>query len=504
MNKTRFIVRMNQRNVDPYYVEVVAIAVLIVANSLASTVPTAALFLGVCETLYLVYALLAKSMEDFTILLLVLLSANIENALFALGDRQAVLYSMYHLPVVRGYQNLLILAAAWIKFCKKKPFSIFVFRANNGYGKFVSLNMLLAVMAVPMAVFTLLTNDNGMLVHTDMWRYMARDGYQMVYIIVIVCLVCGSLAKNRAFIDRVKNTATAILSAATWAAVILVICGNYYNKWGNEYYLTCPLILFFSPGLLLFLFERHGLFHLVTGSVAFALQLRYTVGIAGTWWLYVFGVGVLLIRKIAAVEKNAIRRKLLIKMAAIVLAAGAFIIVAKSEMFHTISGQVTYKLSRILSIFRNADGLRAGYYEAGGSIQARIEEIVSALIEIAAKPQFWIFGKGYGGTVLNHWGSSNWSIPGSTFADPMIKYQVFSAFHISVAEIIVNFGLVGIALIVFLVKEFIVEFFKKDGSSFLMLGCMWFLFFYSLYYSLNLGLVWLCCGLYMKYNTERR
>ena len=55
------------------------------------------------ETLFLLYVLFFGSISSLAVTVLVLLSANIENPGFALGNRDAVFYSVFHLPYVKSY-----------------------------------------------------------------------------------------------------------------------------------------------------------------------------------------------------------------------------------------------------------------------------------------------------------------------------------------------------------------------------------------------------------------
>lgn len=491
-------VKIGEFRISDYYKYVFLTLILVFFNSIYVKYPAISLFLGILETLLLIYFFFCKSISKLTSILLFFLSANIESAGFALGDRKAVLYSIYNLPIVKSYLLLLILLLSIVKCFPYFKFKIC--KKWNGFLFFYIINVILAVTAVFMSAIVLILNDNGMLKYTDMWRYMARDGYEMIHIIAILTLVYYSLKSDPKFAVKLKNISLAILSGITWSAVLLILCGNYYNTWGTEYYLTCPLIFFFAPGLILFLFEEHGIFHLLTAIIAILIQIKFTLGITGTWWIYLMLVGVVLIRKLLGVRgKATIIPKLICLF--FILAVGYF--VSKSDMMNSISGQISYKLSRILHIFRDKGDFISNFLSSGDSMNMRIEEIVNAVIEIVKKPIYLLFGKGYGGTVLKHWGESNWNVSGSTFSDIMIKYRVYSHFHISLAEIIINFGLVGIALIIFILKEFLAEFFKNDGNMWIVLGILWFVFFYSLYYSFNLGIAWICYGLYIKYEVKR-
>ena len=493
---------IERRYIDKYYIRMISIVAIIVVNSLCAKEPLLGLLAGGLETAYLIYLLLGKSISDFCVGSLILLSTNIENQGFALGDRSAILYSLFNLPVVRGYLLLFIMLAAMIKCFMIYGINIPKCLSTNLYRMFYLISLLFFTSAILMAFFSVAINDNGMIEHLDMWRYIARDFYEMVHVTSIVVITYYSLKYDSTFVYKLKDIMLGILSAITYSAVILILCGNYYNVWGSEYYITCPLILFFAPGLVLFLFEKHGMFHLITGALSLLIQLRYTVGIAGTWWIYIFIVGVLFFRKIISIGGTS--KEFFLKIMLLVVGVCVMYYVFASGVLNTMQGQVTYKLSRILDFFRGNGNTLQKLSGAGASISMRIEEMVSVVIEIFVKPWFILFGKGYGGTALQRWGASNWNISGSTFSDIMIKYQTYSAFHIALAEVIINFGLVGIILIVLLVREFIAEFLKKNGNSWILLGVLWFGFFYSLYYSLNLGLVWLCYGLYIKYEKKEK
>lgn len=484
--------------IDTYYLYVFFIVVLTFINSQFARISQITALLAMAETVYLIYALLGRSISDFTIRALIILSTNIESIGFALGDRTAVFYSVYILPYAKSYLLLLIMAAATVKAVVVYGFPVSM-KKRDGLRRFFFLNIFMFCMAALMTFITFTLNDNEIFSHSDMWRYTARDMYEIIHVAAFVILGGILLHKEPGFAKRLRTVMPAILSGVTWAAVPLILTGNTYAIWGDEYYITCPLILFFAPGLILFLFEERGIFHFVTGCVAFLIQLRYTVGIAGTWWIYMLFVGVVFVRKLLTFHDTRTRTGIKLGFVLILLCMGY--IVLHAGTFHRIEGQISYKLSAALRIFDNKSSLLDWYANLGGSIQTRIEGVINVIIEVFQKPWALLFGKGYGGTSVKHWGLSDWNISGSTFADTMIQYRTYSHFHLPFAEIIINFGLLGVVLITFMLKEFIAEFLKEDGNMWVILGVLWFVFFYSLYYSLNAGILWICYGLFQKHDS---
>ena len=248
--------------IDTYYLYVFFIVVLTFINSQFARISQITALLAMAETVYLIYALLGRSISDFTIRALIILSTNIESIGFALGDRTAVFYSVYILPYAKSYLLLLIMAAAAVKAVVVYGFPVSM-KKRDGLRRFFFLNIFMFCMAALMTFITFTLNDNEIFSHSDMWRYTARDMYEIIHVAAFVILGGILLHKEPGFAKRLRTVMPAILSGVTWAAVPLILTGNTYAIWGDEYYITCPLILFFAPGLILFLFEERGIFHFV-------------------------------------------------------------------------------------------------------------------------------------------------------------------------------------------------------------------------------------------------
>ncbi len=501
MKNDTVLTEVRKRNIDIYYVYVAEIALLTFMNSCFTDISKITALLAVAETFYLIYMLIGRKISDFTIAALIILSVNIENKAFALGNKEAVFFSVYYLPYMKGYILLLIMMTAIIKAIMIYGFPVSG-KKKDGLYRFFFLNIFIICIGILMTFATFAMNDNEIFSHSDMWRHTVRDMYQMVYVAAFIILGTILLNKHPGFSERLRTMMPAILSGVTWAAIPLILTGNTYAIWGDEYYITCPLILFFAPGLILFLFEERGIFHFITGCLALLIQLRYTVGIAGTWWIYILFVGIVFVRKLLVFHDT--RTKLAIKFSFIVILLCGGYLVLQSGALQRMEGQISYKLSTALDIFEKNTSIFDWYANLGGSIQTRLEEVVNVIIELLKKPWLLLFGKGYGGTVIKHWGLSDWNISGSTFADVMIQYQTYSHFHLPFAEIIINFGLLGMVLIGWMAKEFISELVKQRGNIWIILGALWFFLFYSLYYSFNLGLMWICYGLYIKDREGRK
>lgn len=485
--------------------EIIAMAICAtysVINSLAVRSTGYAAIISIMEMLCLIALLIKNDIRAFTIFYITTLSLSIGNVQFATGDPDAVVYSILNPPVFKAYLTLLVLIIAIAKTFLSDVSGIrHAFRSgkNGKLGGFFILNAICVISGAIMPLFTLAMNDNNVFDHMELCKLIVRDEYQIIFMFSSLCLAVYCLIKCKDFDKEIDCLLKGILSGVTWGAVLLILLGNYH-LYGNGCFIACPLVLFFSPGLILFYRERHGLFYFFTGLLSIAIQMKYTVGIAGTWWAYVGCIGLFFVRSLLPARGK--RRVLLFKFFCTLSLCAIFALLLLKGSQVVLSGHIYYKLTTFAAFFERNASFYDWYNGLGGSIQCRIEEFVNVIIELSQKPCMLLFGKGYGGTVHKHWGMSDWNVFGSTFTDPQIIYRTYSAFHVALTEIIINNGLVGVLLIAMVLKELVSAFLRENGNAWIIIGGLWFIFFYTLYYSFNVGMFWLCFG-YFSIERER-
>ncbi|WP_155828724.1 hypothetical protein [Butyrivibrio sp. XPD2006] len=456
------------------------------------------------EMITLFFAALFCDIDVLFKMLLVFMSCGIENQYYATGGRTSEFFSFYKLPIGGIYPFFVIVMIALIRCYFKYGIVLPIKSSQNNRFFFYTLSVVMAVLAFPMTILTIFLNDNGILYLSEMWKYNARDAYQMIVIMALMVLFFHSYYNNREIVGEIKELLLMLLSCMCLAAVILILMKNYYINWGAEKVLSCPLLFFFSPGLVLFVYEKRGLYYLLAGCLSLIIQMKYTVGIAGTWWLYVIGVFVVFLKII--LETKSDYRKWLLSVALLVLAMIGLWFFIGSGYITSVNGQISYKLNTIIKYATGIGSIHRSVSSTSASISARIEEIVNVFLEFAHKPYFVLMGKGYGGTVRKYWGLSNWNrSTTSTFPLVMITNRVYSAFHIAVAEVIINYGLLGLIHFAYLFILFLANVIKRNGSMWIVIGFLWYALFYSLFYSFDVGIIFICCGLVdtHKYSFRR-
>ena len=466
------------------------------ANSLSLKMPAVGLGLGIIEMILWIYCLIRKKMESFMILYFLFTATLIESNLFATGSRDTIIYSFMNLPGLAYYPHFFVLFFAYLwNGSGNSPLTYKIGRRR--------LSTKIAMIFPAYCVVTLITcimDDNKIMSLPGLFRFVIIDAYNTLWFCLIFALTWDCMLKNRKYIIRIKLLALGVLSGVTVAAVILILLGCTYSPSDTVTYLQCPIILFFSPALIMFINEKkYGGFFFCVGLVSIIIQLKYTVGIPGVWWvttlLFVIGFYMQLFRKLSTGKGRYWQYMLAIVsvMALIAIIPGLAMLAEKEN-----DSYVVYKLRTVINLFDITKGKDAWLSLIGHSIGVRVESLVNIVIELFKKPYYLLFGKGFGGSVNRYWGIYDWNISGATFPDVQIKYGVYSSFHVGLFEILINMGLLGLLIGFILIRDCIKSIFKCN--KWLLFGTVWILIFLYFYHSMFICMIALCVGYYEELN----
>lgn len=472
--------------------------ILTVANTLSLKMPAAGLGIGIIEMTLWIYCLIRKKMESFMVLYFLFTATLIESNLFATGSRDSIIYSFMNLPRLAYYPHFFILFFAYMwNGSGNSPLTYKIGRRR--------LSTKIALIFPVYCVVTLVTcimDDNKILSMPGLLRFVIIDAYDTLWFCLIFALTWDCILKNKNYIIRIKELALGVLSGVTVAAVILILLGCTYSPSDTVTYLQCPVILFFSPALIMFVNEkRYGGFFFCTGLFSILLQLRYTVGIPGVWWittsLFVIGFYMQLFHKLSTKRVKSWQSFVIFISIMILIAIipGLGMLVKKEN-----DSYVAYKLTTFINLFDITKGKDEWLNLIGPSIGIRVESLVNIVLELLKKPYYLLFGKGFGGSVNRYWGIYNWNISGATFPDVQIKYGVYSSFHVGLFEILINMGLLGLMIGFILIRDCIKSIFKCN--KWLLFGTVWILIFLYFYHSMFICMIALCVGYYEELNKH--
>lgn len=488
--KNKVIWKINREN--KYIMATFMMSVIV---SYAFTNHAVSIGLAVIETLVLLHRMVTRRTGEFIILYLFFSSVSMESNLFTLGARDETIYSFFNLPYLSLYLLFFMVVLMYIyTIYKDRSFKI---NLRSLSGKAV----LLFAIAALVTLFTVLLDDNGVASTDGLTRYVIIDMYNSLWMVFLFALIWDQMKKDNGFIWELEDLIRGILCGLSLAGLLLALTGNVYYVSARASNLVVPLMLFFSPGLVLFFFrEKGGVKYLVIGLVSFVVQIKYSVGIPGAWLLYVAVVfAVFLYRLFRELWNKKLFKRIFLMMCLLCGAFCVFVILNPGFFANGIDpnkSYISWKLYTLSRMFTFSGGMRNWYAYLGDSIGIRVDAIVNCLYEIVKKPWFALFGKGFGGTITKNWGIYNWNIYGSSYPDVQIKAGVYSSFHTGIAELIINFGIVGIAGMVLLVKRCITGIFGEKFNPWIVIGTLWFLIIFYFYHSMFLGLAILGIGIY--------
>ncbi len=472
------------------------VVILSVANTLSLTMPGAGLVIALAETAIWIFYFISNRMDDFILSYFLFSSTLIESNLFSVGTRDAAIYSFISLPGLAYYHIFFILFIAYIRgmFLNGKRVPVI----QNRF----STRVALIFPAFCVVTFcTLAADDNGVYSLPGLLRFVIIDAYNVLWFCLVFAITWDCIEESREFIFRLKQLFLSVLTGVTIAAVILILLGKTHSPNYTATYLQCPIILFFSPALILFYDEKkHGGLYLLSGIFSILIQVKYTVGIPGAWWITtMLFVGAFYVRIIRGLVKSrtSVYFFCIAGCSVIVFLGGIvglhMLLEQESESY------IGYKLRTFMNIFSISGGSENWYISLGASIGIRLEELVNIIITYSKNPWFLFLGKGFGGSVHKYWGINNWNVAGATFSDVEIKYGVFSTFHVGLFELMINFGLAGIITGFIWIGDCIRSLFGTN--KYLLIGTAWALIFLYFFHSMFICIACLCYGYYLKRNS---
>lgn len=450
--------------------------------------------IGIAEVLMVMYFVIKGRRDTAFLLFVFFLSTVIENVYFATGITGGgiKLYGFENLPIVRTYHILVIALVIYIFTCLLK-------KTNTKFNRWnIFLTMLwLCALLVSMLVF--IAEENGIQARWGLIRLVIVDAYNALFIIFVYTVTLNLLSEKVEYVEKIKNLIIGILKGSVVSALVLMVLGNVWETSEGTIYLICPLVFYWSPVLLLFYRTEKRLSFVIYAALSIIIQIRCTLGIPGAWWIT---TGMILVAfAIEAVSFMIISKKTTVLYLCIILFLGiifiiGFVILSKGESLLG-KGYIAYKLRTALNLLDFSSEPMVWLSRLGESVGIRVEEIVNIGIELFRNPFYYLFGKGFGGTITRVWGIFNWNQE-AAFSEIQRNYQVYSVFHTGIAEMMINYGLIGFLFVLRWGHKLIKSILGKSKNPYLLAGSLYLLFFYSSFWCMVLCIVMMAYGVYIE------
>lgn len=458
-----------------------------------------AIAIGVIETFILFFCAIFKTTDKTILYLLFFQSTVIENSLFALGTKDVKIYHVASLPLVRVYHILFLIILLLVKSLPCNKWDKIKFSLKEKHIRYI----ILWICAFCVSVITFFLDDNKVRSVWGLTRYIIVDAYNTLWLVGVFAIVYKNLSIKEKFKKQLEILFVGILKGSTISAVILVLLGNVrILENGESMYLICPLIFYWAPALLLFYIKEKKISYVIYGIIAIILQIKYTVGIPGTWWITTGVISLVFVLKIFL---NIPSAKKFGQSFGVVLFIGCIGVLFTVLLFAgEIAGSnnyVMYKLSTVKKIFLFTSDASVWLYNLGKSVGTRVEEFINVIIEYINKPMYLFTGKGFGGTIQHYWGVFSWDYE-NAFTEVQRINGSYSNFHTGAVEMMINFGISGFFFVVRWIFELIGAAKEKKENPWIIIGTLYMLLFFSCYWSMVICIAMMSYGVYLNDSKE--
>jgi membrane protein len=438
--------------------------------------PVIAALISVIEFLICLFFLAKKRLEDFLLILMLFSISNFDVSSFVSGNSEFVAYSIFMLPLVKGYPFFILLLTPLLMIYKKDKF-----RWIKGI-KYQSKNLFFflkfAILMIPIGgitgLFSILINDND-IINTGNIKYFFLDFLKLsIYSLLVIYFSYCIIQKDNYI--RFKRMIFSILVGVIFSAFISITIGKrgYY---GDEEIVLMPLVFFFSPLIILFFFykeyrKRSLLF--ICSVLALWLQFTTSNALGGKSWLaliyIIFSVLLILNQR----KKKLILLSIFVLFVPLLLGLGNLLETQKN--MDKLSSTKLIQATMLISVF-DLDW----YENMPLSPKYRIEEFFNITSEYIKKPYYALWGKGFGGSIKDHRNTMGF-YNDAAFSPDQYQNGTFILMHEAFNVLFLKFGIWGLFCFFLCIRRGIKCFFL---TPWVIVGVLWFFLFWG--YSFNLA-----------------
>lgn len=460
---------------------VVLVFLLYLLHALTVKILVVASIIAICESGILLFLALKRRLDLYLYTLVIILATTFEFPMFV-DESLKFVPSIIMLPLISGYFFLLLSlwplpkmlgnGSIWKTISKKFPFLF----------SFVSITLVLGIV---MGVLSLFTDSTSKTFH---FSFFVKDLMILgVFNVYALYFMYSSLIYPQ-FKQKLELIIFSVLVAMVLAALFVSLVGAK-GFYGTNEIMLMPLSFFFSTTIVFFLFYKkysnnHFVLLIFLSCITFFMQFAYSNALGGKSWLVFF---LILMTCLIFWYKRAKLKLILGSIVVFLLFPFLLNIVEKKTDGDSLSSS---KLVQALSLVSVVDV--DWYTNLPLSPKIRIEELLNTFLEFVKHPSFALFGKGFGGGHQDYRYAYGGYNP-AAFSLEEYNNEYFIRMHESVNTIFLKFGLLGLVLSgTLLFRHCLV----CNKSPWLVLGCLWFVFFWGYSSSLmSIGLSSLFIGI---------
>ena len=493
MENNRFPIKGN--------IMVLIITFVFITNIISIYYTTIGIVLAFVEIAILLKFLVSGNLEKYISCYILFITTSFEVADFVFLDNSSNIYNFLYLPIMNRYHIYILALLPLIMIIKNGRLPVYWSKLHDikELKKFNNGLLLLICCGLIGGYISYLFNDNNIqssFIHFSVFR---RDILSFLLIFLIGFYISYLLVISPEFYKKLECFLQSILLAILPSALITIIL-NLKGNYGNNDVLLMPLVSYFGISIMIFpLYNQYKkqkkLFF--WGILLFIIMLSNPSPLGGKWWLLALIIP--LIWVIKYLQQMTMKKLVLIHVFLILFLVIIFYIVPmvpKDNIFHRENTLSQYKLDQAISLitFWEEDW----FEKLPSSPKFRIDEFINLLYEYFEKPQYLLFGKGFGGSLTKHTHYLDWNSQ-DAFSIGEINEGLFFNLHFALNVFFLKFGLIGLVFFIGLIYSILKHI---NYNPWLFIGLIWAFFYFNYYISLYFGLCSLLLGFYKKYRDS--
>lgn len=346
-------------------------------------------------------------------------------------------------------------------------------REHPSLFSYCSIVVFISITGLIFGLFQILINDNNIQNMDYMLSSFIGISYNMsVLPLLIILTFAYILSWEHEKILLLEEYLMAILIGVVVSMIVSLVTGTF-GSYGGVYTLLVTNVVRYVPFMLLFPFYKK---HKTTVT----RQAVIIFGIIGAVLVLLYNTTGKTIVLYALVPLGVLgllwKRKKVLSVIFVLLLLPLIAVFAVQAIEHLSSTSVLFnsKFNQAMAItkFWETNWLQ----NMPASPRFRVVEFISIFYEYLNKPWFFIFGKGYMGTVTDHTGMLTEMFSEGAFSMNQWRNGTFYRVHETLNVLFLNNGLFGLLFYLYIIKSLINNFAK---NPWILIGGFWFLMIYG-------------------------
>lgn len=464
---------------------------------LGTKIPYMNIMMAIIEYAILFFLLLNRNYVKCFLSLILFLSTSMEVSSFVFSDNYQISYCLTNFPRVTiiPYYLMVFLFGLLVFISYQDQIKKAIIYQKDIY-TFTKIYIIMMSMGIFVYLFNIIINDNGIM-QTHWYLY---DSFLQIintfsrFIFIMIAIIL--MLVNDDFMLRFKELFEELLFGM-WIASVVVCALGWHGYYGSSTdIMLMPLVSSLCPMLIaIAAFKRaNRSIYLFAGISFIILSFHYNSLMGSKFYIVIF------LSAFVYVLKTITDKRIGVVLLIVIAIICAYFYLESGFSYNISSYYFEFKLEQLLKMFDfNGKTMEQWYNGLFSSSRYRIDEFINVLLEYFEKPHYFLFGKGIAGTITKRWGLTNWEIFTYNFSLEQINSGIFYLLHESINQLFLQSGIVGLYFLINTIKKIALKFSKNE---LFIPALIWFLFYWQVYLSWQIGGVAVVVCLYKLSKSE--